>query len=86
MHSSQVLPCAPAGIEKVSGCNRVPCAVCRTNVCWICGAKLSGSNPYLHYQQPGPCANRTYGARRAAGPRRLHFCQQRRARHRRAMC
>ena len=46
----------------MAGCNRVPCAVCRTNVCWLCGKKLSVSNPYQHFQQPGPCSNRVYGA------------------------
>lgn len=46
----------------MSGCNRVMCTVCCTNLCWLCGARLSSSSPYQHYKEKGPCANRIYGA------------------------
>ncbi|KAK9846018.1 hypothetical protein WJX81_008504 [Elliptochloris bilobata] len=53
-------PTCGHGIEKVAGCNRVTCSVCRTNVCWLCGTKLSAHNPYQHFQQAGPCSNGIY--------------------------
>lgn len=58
-----------AGIEMVAGCNRVLCTVCHTNLCWLCGAKLSTCNPYQHYREKGPCANRVYGAPAPVAPR-----------------
>ena len=52
----------------MSGCNRVMCTVCRTNLCWLCGARLSSTNPYQHYKEKGPCANRIYGALAIVAP------------------
>ena len=52
----------------MSGCNQVMCTVCRTYLCWLCGARLSSTNPYQHYKEKGPCANRIYGAPAHAAP------------------
>ncbi|BDA42122.1 probable ATP-dependent RNA helicase DEAH11, chloroplastic at C-terminar half [Coccomyxa sp. Obi] len=46
-------PTCGHGIEKTDGCNRVQCTGCRTQVCWLCGAKLPSPNPYAHFTANG---------------------------------
>ena len=29
-------PCCRMGIEKIDGCNRVPCSACKKHICWVC--------------------------------------------------
>lgn len=47
-------PCPQCGIptEKVSGCNHMTCATCRSDWCWTCGLKLE--NVAWHYNPGNP--------------------------------
>ncbi|EIE20626.1 hypothetical protein COCSUDRAFT_57197 [Coccomyxa subellipsoidea C-169] len=49
-------PTCGHGIEKITGCNRVTCTGCKTQVCWLCGDKLPATNPYSHFTSKG-CPN-----------------------------
>ncbi|KAK9901691.1 hypothetical protein WJX75_008551 [Coccomyxa subellipsoidea] len=46
-------PTCGHGIEKITGCNRVQCTGCKTQVCWLCGLKLPATNPYSHFTSKG---------------------------------
>ncbi|KEI39815.1 uncharacterized protein L969DRAFT_86399 [Mixia osmundae IAM 14324] len=47
-------------IEKSEGCSHMLCNRCRTHFCFRCGSKLSASDPYLHFQMPGPCFHKLF--------------------------
>ncbi|KAJ3340172.1 E3 ubiquitin-protein ligase rnf14 [Gonapodya sp. JEL0774] len=40
-------------VEKSEGCNHMTCSRCKTHFCYLCGAWLSSSKPYAHFNQPG---------------------------------
>eukprot|EP00004_Rigifila_ramosa_P026485 TRINITY_DN8269_c0_g1_i2.p1 TRINITY_DN8269_c0_g1~~TRINITY_DN8269_c0_g1_i2.p1 ORF type:complete len:396 (+),score=81.60 TRINITY_DN8269_c0_g1_i2:91-1278(+) len=42
-------PTCKTGVEKLSGCNRMTCLLCKTNFCWTCGIALNPLNPYGHF-------------------------------------
>ncbi|XP_054267521.1 E3 ubiquitin-protein ligase RNF14 [Macrosteles quadrilineatus] len=50
--NSKKCPCCNINIEKNDGCNKMICRKCNTNFCWLCLARVSSLNPYLHYQDP----------------------------------
>eukprot|EP00884_Botryococcus_braunii_P001924 jgi/Botrbrau1/11732/Bobra.0195s0059.1 len=62
--STRVVTCPTCGmgITKVDGCNRVRCGSCHKDMCWLCGAALTGSNPYDHFKMSGKCKGGTYRA------------------------
>lgn len=59
MSSSNICKCpqCEAPIERMSGCNKMTCDICKEWFCFLCGESLIGlANPYDHYSQPtSPC-------------------------------
>jgi len=51
--STMACPNCQVSVEKSHGCNHMTCAKCGTHFCYRCGAKLQGSNPYVHFSTPG---------------------------------
>ncbi|XP_074643151.1 E3 ubiquitin-protein ligase RNF14-like [Tubulanus polymorphus] len=52
-------------IEKISGCNKVTCAMCGSFMCWVCGRQIKG---YDHFSSSG-CA--TFVQEGPQAPRRI---------------
>ena len=44
-------PVCHFGIEKVSGCNRVYCTICKTMLCWKCLKVFEASTIYKHLNE-----------------------------------
>ncbi|XP_034943250.1 E3 ubiquitin-protein ligase RNF14-like [Chelonus insularis] len=60
-NNSRNCPHCKAAIEKLDGCNKMTCNKCNTYFCWTCGAQLSRSMPYFHYQNPqSKCFQKLY--------------------------
>lgn len=59
--STQPCPHCSSPIEKSSGCNHMVCSHCSSHFCHLCGARLSPSRPYEHFNTPdGPCYQRLF--------------------------
>nr|POE53415.1 e3 ubiquitin-protein ligase itt1 [Quercus suber] len=52
LHTSPC-PTCNSPTSKTMGCNHMSCFQCKTHFCYLCGAWLDGSNPYLHFNKPG---------------------------------
>ncbi|OQV13406.1 E3 ubiquitin-protein ligase RNF14 [Hypsibius exemplaris] len=39
-------------VQKMGGCNKMVCTKCGSPFCWLCLAKLTGADPYGHFQDP----------------------------------
>ncbi|GAV09961.1 hypothetical protein RvY_19441 [Ramazzottius varieornatus] len=39
-------------VEKMGGCNKMVCSKCGSAFCWICMHRLTGVDPYDHFQDP----------------------------------
>uniref|UniRef100_A0A914ZL34 RBR-type E3 ubiquitin transferase n=2 Tax=Parascaris univalens TaxID=6257 RepID=A0A914ZL34_PARUN len=53
--NSKPCPRCRVKIEKADGCNKIHCAKCGVNFCWLCGTELGKKNPYEHFNLPGSC-------------------------------
>ncbi|KAG7450277.1 uncharacterized protein BT62DRAFT_962071 [Guyanagaster necrorhizus] len=59
--STMACPGCEVHVEKAMGCNHMTCARCQMHFCYRCGAKLNGSNPYVHFSTPGArCYNKLF--------------------------
>ncbi|XP_041441196.1 ring finger protein 14 gene 4 L homeolog isoform X1 [Xenopus laevis] len=47
--NTKLCPSCKANVQKVDGCNRMCCARCKENFCWLCFSVLSKEDPYKHY-------------------------------------
>ncbi|NP_001091318.1 uncharacterized protein LOC100037145 [Xenopus laevis] len=45
-------PSCRASVQKVDGCNKMCCARCKQNFCWLCFSVLSKEDPYQHFHNP----------------------------------
>nr|POE93066.1 e3 ubiquitin-protein ligase itt1 [Quercus suber] len=52
LHTSPC-PTCNSPTSKTMGCNHMSCFQCKTHFCYLCGAWLDGTNPYLHFNKPG---------------------------------
>ncbi|KAF1353151.1 RWD domain-containing protein, partial [Delphinella strobiligena] len=52
MHTSPCPTCS-SPVQKTMGCNHMTCFQCQTHFCYLCGAWLDGSNPYMHFNRGG---------------------------------
>ncbi|KAI5809430.1 hypothetical protein BZA77DRAFT_298002 [Pyronema omphalodes] len=51
-HGIQSCPKCKTDIEKISGCNHMTCATCRTHICWVCLKTFESSGPvYDHMNE-----------------------------------
>lgn len=46
-------PTCNSPTQKTMGCNHMHCFQCQTHFCYLCGAWLDGSNPYIHFNTGG---------------------------------
>ncbi|KAG2363547.1 hypothetical protein BDR07DRAFT_1356194 [Suillus spraguei] len=53
--SRSCMECPGCGVqvEKSAGCNHMTCIKCKQHFCYLCGEKLSASEPYKHFNTIG---------------------------------